>query len=89
MIDPMQKADLPPMRAAPRCGATTRRGTSCCAPAMANGRCRLHGGRSPGGPKGQANGNYRHGGFTCEAIAARRELAEAIREARRTAAMIV
>ena len=33
---------------APRCGAKTRRGTSCQCPAMANGRCRLHGGLSTG-----------------------------------------
>jgi hypothetical protein len=33
---------------APRCGATTRRGTSCQAPVMPNGRCRLHGGLSTG-----------------------------------------
>jgi len=31
-----------------RCGARTRRGTSCRCPAMANGRCRLHGGLSTG-----------------------------------------
>jgi hypothetical protein len=30
---------------APRCGAKTRRGSACQAPAMANGRCRLHGAR--------------------------------------------
>lgn len=33
---------------APRCGARTRRGTPCRAPAMANGRCRMHGGKSTG-----------------------------------------
>jgi hypothetical protein len=33
---------------APRCGARTRRGTPCQCPAMQNGRCRLHGGRSTG-----------------------------------------
>ena len=33
---------------APRCGAKTRRGTSCECPAMRNGRCRLHGGLSTG-----------------------------------------
>jgi len=33
---------------APRCGAKTRRGTRCECPAMPNGRCRLHGGRSSG-----------------------------------------
>ena len=31
-----------------RCGAKTRRGTGCQCPAMANGRCRMHGGLSTG-----------------------------------------
>lgn len=34
--------------AAPRCGARTRAGCACRQPAMANGRCRLHGGKSAG-----------------------------------------
>jgi hypothetical protein len=34
----------------------------------------MHGGSSPGAPKGKANGNYRHGRFTCEAIEQRRQL---------------
>jgi len=38
---------------APRCGAKTRKGTSCKAPAMKNGRCRMHGGKSTG-PKTDA-----------------------------------
>ena len=33
---------------AARCQAKTRRGTACQCPAMANGRCRLHGGLSTG-----------------------------------------
>jgi hypothetical protein len=33
---------------APRCGARTRAGTPCRSPAMPNGRCRMHGGRSTG-----------------------------------------
>jgi len=33
---------------AARCGARTRRGSSCQCPAMRNGRCRLHGGLSTG-----------------------------------------
>ncbi|MXP63899.1 hypothetical protein E0493_11135 [Roseomonas sp. M0104] len=41
--NPMHKA-----HAAPRCGARTRGNTSCMAPAMANGRCRMHGGASTG-----------------------------------------
>jgi hypothetical protein len=34
--------------AAPRCGARTRCGGACRQPAMRNGRCRLHGGKSTG-----------------------------------------
>lgn len=33
---------------APRCGSRTRSGMACRAPAMANGRCRMHGGASTG-----------------------------------------
>ena len=36
-------------RAAPRCGACSRRtGSPCQKPAMPNGKCRLHGGASTG-----------------------------------------
>jgi hypothetical protein len=34
--------------AAPRCGARARTGNPCRQPAMPNGKCRLHGGRSTG-----------------------------------------
>lgn len=34
--------------AAPRCGARNRAGEPCRAPAMCNGRCRSHGGKSTG-----------------------------------------
>ncbi len=33
---------------APRCGARTKRGSSCLQAAMPNGRCRMHGGSSTG-----------------------------------------
>jgi hypothetical protein len=69
----------------PRCRAKTRKGGACCAPAMLNGRCRMHGGASPGAPKGQANGMYRHGRYTNEAIEERRELAAWIRTMRQGA----
>jgi len=46
---------------------------------MPNGRCRMHGGKSPGAPKGKANGNYRTGRFTNEAIQRRRTLNALIR----------
>lgn len=40
-----------------KCGAKTRAGTPCARPAMANGRCNLHGGKTP---KGQRNA-LKHG----------------------------
>jgi glucans biosynthesis protein len=67
---------------APRCGAKTRAGGLCRQPAMKNGRCRLHGGKSPGAPRGERNGNYRHGLRTIEAIAERRHAAEVRRALR-------
>jgi hypothetical protein len=41
---------------------------------MPNGRCRMHGGSSPGAPKGNKNA-FKHGRYTAEAIAERREIA--------------
>ena len=48
---------------------------------MKNGRCRMHGGPSPGAPKGNKNA-YKHGRYTAEAIARRREVWALIRAAR-------
>ena len=62
-----------PMHLASRCGARTRRASACRAPAMPNGRCRLHGGKSTGPPKGHKNA-LKHGRYTTQAIARRREL---------------
>jgi hypothetical protein len=70
------------MQCSPRCGARTRKGGACKSAAMRNGRCRMHGGASPGAPKGERNGMYRHGRRTNEAIAIRRETAEQIRRIR-------
>ena len=74
-----------PMHLSPRCGAKTRARSPCRSPAMPNGRCRMHGGSSPGAPKGEENGNYRTGRFTCEAIEQRRQLAAWIRAMARAA----
>ena len=60
-----------PFMNAPSCRAKTRKGTPCKAPAMANGRCRMHGGKSPGAPKGNKNA-VKHGFYAAEAIAERR-----------------
>ncbi len=74
-----------PMYLSARCGARTRSASPCRSPAMPNGRCRMHGGASPGAPKGERNGNYKHGRFTNEAVARRRELNSWIRAAREMA----
>jgi len=50
-----------------RCGAKTRSGSLCKSPAMPNGRCRLHGGKSTGPPKGNQNA-LKHGYYTQDAI---------------------
>jgi uncharacterized protein YjcR len=66
------------MHLSPRCLARTRRKTLCQSPAMPNGRCRMHGGKSPGAPKGNKNA-LRHGRYTAEAMATRREVAALLR----------
>jgi hypothetical protein len=49
---------------------------------MKNGRWRMRGGTNPGAPKGEANGNYRHGLYTCEAVEMRRAIWMLRRETR-------
>ena len=70
-----------------RCLARTRRGTPCQSPAMPNGRCRMHGGKSPGAPRGNKNA-FRHGGRSAEATAMRKETTELCRAARETIASL-
>jgi uncharacterized protein YjcR len=40
---------------------------------MPNGRCRLHGGKSTGAPKGNKNA-LKHGRYTAQAVTRRRKL---------------
>jgi hypothetical protein len=54
---------------------------------MANGRCRMHGGPSPGAPRGNHNA-FKHGRYTAKAIAHRREVAALIREMKSLAATV-
>lgn len=70
--------------AVPRCGARTRSGTLCKGPAVSGRpRCRMHGcAPGAGGPRGMRNGNYRHGGCTKEAKAARRSARLLLRQMR-------
>jgi len=62
-----------PMHLSPRCGARSKRtGEPCRSAAMKNGRCRMHGGKSSGAPKGNQNA-LKHGNYTAAAQAASRE----------------
>ncbi|MBN34882.1 MAG: hypothetical protein CMM46_08915 [Rhodospirillaceae bacterium] len=70
------------MNAAPRCGARTRWGTPCPAPAIRGRvRCSMHGGRSPGAPAGNARA-LKHGLWTREEQARCRAITALMREAR-------
>jgi hypothetical protein len=62
----------------PGCGARTRSGNSCQAPAMPNGRCRMHGGKSPGAPRGNQNA-LKHGRYSAQSIMRRRQIAALLR----------
>ena len=73
------------MSAAPRCSAMSKRSRQQCrAPAVSGWKvCRFHGARG-GAPKGKANGAWRHGRFTSEAVMLRRLSTVLTRNARKT-----
>ncbi len=73
------------MRQSPRCGAKTREGGKCQAPAVSGKtRCRMHGGaKGSGAPKGNRNA-LKHGLYTREALEDRRILGELVRASRKT-----
>lgn len=66
-----------------RCGAKTRAGTPCKQPGMANGRCKMHGGPSPGAPYGPANGAWRHGRKSRAAQEQTRAISQLLRRVKR------
>lgn len=68
-------------QSAPRCTATSKRTRKPCqAPAVRGWAvCRFHGARG-GAPKGKANGAYRHGLFTVEAVEERRWMRQLLDE---------
>jgi hypothetical protein len=73
-----------PMLASPRCGAKTRSGGACRSPAVhGKTRCRMHGG-APGSGAPKANQNARkHGLFTRDAIAERKQVRILLGESRK------
>lgn len=70
---------------APRCHAKTRKGSKCQSPSMDNGRCRMHGGKSTGAPKGNSNA-VKHGLHTAIMREEMRYFRELARECKEVAA---
>ena len=69
------------LKDAKRCGAKTRRGAPCNGMAMPNGRCRMHGGTSPGAPKGNKNA-WKHWYYSKVAKAERSFVKQLLKDAR-------
>ena len=76
--------NIGPMQAGPRCGAKTRCGEACRAPAMrGKRRCRMHGGATQSGaPRGNRNA-HKHGLFSGDAIAERKQIQALLSGARK------
>ena len=70
------------LKDAKRCGANTRRGTKCNGMGMPNGRCRMHGGTSPGAPKGNKTA-WKHGDYSQVAKAERSFVKQFLKDARK------
>lgn len=82
MTDNPAHRNIANANAAPRCGAKTRAGHPCKSPAIrGKKRCRMHGGRSPGAPKGNKHA-YKHGMRSAAAVAARKEAMQVRRNIR-------
>jgi hypothetical protein len=74
-----------PFQKSPRCKATSKRTRKPCQAPAVNGWkvCRFHG-AGGGAPKGERNGMFRHGEYTGDALARRKEVADLIRQVRHT-----
>jgi hypothetical protein len=82
---PDWRTTLPLAQRSPRCGARTRSGNPCKSPAMANGRCRMHGGKSTGprtveGLERMRSAKMKHGLYSLESL----QLMRAIRALQRS-----
>jgi hypothetical protein len=83
-INPIHPASkVARLNAAPRCGARTRSGKPCRAPAVrGRPKCRLHGcGRGSGGPSGARNGAWRTGKYSQAARALSRAVRDLVKAA--------
>jgi hypothetical protein len=97
MIDephaPDWRTALDRANASARCGAKRRGGGKCQSPAMPNGRCRMHGGKSTGprtpeGLERSRKAGWKHGHFSAAAKAERREAKAALSALRATLAHV-
>ena len=77
--NPVRPTDTTAVSQAIRCGAKTRSGAPCnSSPVTGRRRCRMHGGADgSGAPKGERNGNFKHGRYSEEVQTTRRWLREA------------
>ena len=76
----MHKRNTTQMRESLRCGAKTRKGTPCRAPAVTGKkRCRMHGGaKGSGAPIGNKNA-LKHGMYTRESLELRSHVQQLLR----------
>jgi len=75
------RRDTASMHRAPRCGARTRRGSACRAPAVAGRRrCRMHGGARGSGARPGNRNAWKHGADAAAELARVRALRRMIRE---------
>ncbi|WP_354225367.1 HGGxSTG domain-containing protein [Bradyrhizobium sp. F1.4.3] len=72
------------MLTSPRCGAGTRSGTTCRAPAVrGKTRCRMHGGAAGSGAPRKNQNARKHGLFTGMVVAEQRRIQALLRETRK------
>lgn len=68
----------------PRCNATAKTtGKQCRQPAMKNGKCHWHGGKSTGAPRGNQNA-LKYGEHTADARAERKFIRDLIKASKKT-----
>ena len=78
---PDWRTTLPLAQSSPRCGARARNGNPCRSAAMANGRCRMHGGASTGPRTAEGVARIKkartvHGRYSAEMVELRRLMRE-------------
>lgn len=89
----MKKSNITPckqpinFKSAKKCLAKTRKQNLCQSPAMKNGRCRMHGGKSTGAKTKEgiikiSNANLKTGFYTKESIQERKNFSKLLKEDR-------